>query len=137
MQTPLPRFCLIGLCVLVSACASTPQLTFDETAQQWVGRTEAALVAGKGQPNKTLIRSYEDGELIEKTLEYTGASAIDTAPQAANRQRAVLVNGQWVMVPDNSLTESGKAAPVCKLTFKVDAKLIVRSWAAEGKDCRG
>ena len=134
MTPSLRGFSLLFLC---AGCASidVPSASPAQAAQHWVGRTEAELVAAKGEPSRTLSRVYEDGTLIEKTLEYTGAAAMSNAPQAANLKRPALINGQWVLLPDDSVINSGKAAAHCKLAFKVDAGRIVRSWQAEGPGC--
>ena len=128
---------LPGFAALLSACASveTPKPTLDQDAQRWVGRPATELIAAKGEPTKTITRKYETGELIEKTLEYSGAAAFGNAAQNNNRLQPVLINGQWVMASDGSVSVGNKP-PECKLSFKTDANQVVRSWVAEGKGCR-
>lgn len=128
---------LPAFAVLLSACASVeiPTPTLEQDAQRWVGRPAAELIAAKGEPSKTITRKYETGELIEKTLEYSGAAAFGNAAQNNNRLQPVLLNGQWVMVSDGTVSTTAKPVE-CKLSFKTDANQVVRSWTAEGKSCR-
>jgi len=129
---------LSALALLVPACASveTPKPTLEQDAQRWIGRPAAELLAAKGEPTKTITRKYETGELIELTFEYSGAAAFRDAAQNNNsRLQPVMLNGQWVMVSDGTVSTTSKPV-ICKLSFKTDANQIVRSWTAEGKNCR-
>lgn len=124
------------LALLCCACATTPPMSFADAAQRWVGQPESALLAAKGEPNRTLTRSYEGGELIEKTLEYRGQAVIRDQGRSSGMMKPVLINGQWVMVPEESVISSASPTTDCTLTFTVDRDRVVRSWKAEGKSCR-
>ena len=133
------RWLAIGAVLAISACAS-PGTRYQARLDSYVGEPEAKLVAGMGQPQHT--QTLPDGSRVlqysrERTVPYGG------------RLRAIPRDGDTkappVDYPSGTYNPAGlqpaqpasrDAGSACALNFAVDAGGTVRSWTAQGDDCR-
>ena len=137
------RWLAIGAVLAISACAS-PGTRYQARLDGYIGEPEAKLVAGMGEPQRT--QALADGSRV---LRYSRAR---TVPYGG-RLRTIPGDGDAKAPPRTAATDypsgtfnpsglqpeqaaSRDAASACTLNFTVDAGGTVRSWRAQGEDCR-
>jgi hypothetical protein len=131
---------LAACAVLAIAGCASPGSRYQARLDGYVGKPEADLLQAMGRPQHT--QSLADGG---RMLEYSRERVVPYSGHLRAIRDGDTKAPPLVDYPSGTYNPAGlvpaqpasrDVASACALSFKVDAEGTVRSWAAEGEDCR-